>query len=80
MRKKHHDLHSTNHTTTSGDKATACSHYMGRVLTHFTRKGKSSPKISYNIHFCVAIHKFPVQVKHAWNAHLGLIEGTSVAH
>ena len=49
---------STNHTTILRDKAIACSHYMGHVLPHFTRKAKSSPKISYNIHFCIAILKF----------------------
>ena len=58
MRKNIGICTSTNHTKILRDKAIACSHYMGYVLPHFTRKAKSSPKISYNIHFCTAILKF----------------------
>ena len=58
MRKNIGICTSTNHTKILRDKAIACSHYMGYVLPHFTRKAKSSPKISYNIHFCIAILKF----------------------
>ena len=70
MRKNIGICTSTNHTKILRDKAIACSHYMGYVLPHFTRKAKSSPKISYNIHFCIAILKFPCRWRmprmHIW--------------